>query len=316
MSGLQIMYSKEVARELTKIAVVLPGAPVEVGQIVHFPFGKRRIWPFRKPAPRGSFNVISTLENLNIQPQISAPDGNGDPYIFSSRNSVKIDVDYGSSGKEGGKSKDIKKDKNNDKINGADRGNINDINIYNEGSTTGKLVASFSAEGAVYFAAIDCKTTRITNLDQIQVDLSKHRNEIVWDDTFLITSVTVAGKALIMQSGSNSASLNLTGNVKGLITGRGSDISVRTSIMIENFRESAFIKPWSDNVTIFIGLHRFTEKKFGFQPKLSKLRVQQWDTDRINQISNEIVQSEFGENWLEPVSALEILDDGNANQMV
>lgn len=66
MSGLAVQYSKEIAKELAKIAVVLPGEPVEVGQIIYFPFGKKGIWPFRKPAPRGSLNIMTSLTELGI----------------------------------------------------------------------------------------------------------------------------------------------------------------------------------------------------------------------------------------------------------
>lgn len=286
MAGLQVMYSKEVAKELTKIAVVLPGAPVEVGQIIHFPFGRRGIWPFRKPAPRGAFNVITTLSNLNVTPQISESDPDGDPYIFSSRRTVKIDADFGGQG-----------------------------NIAAGTNAEGSLTASFESEGSVYFAAIDCATTRITNLDQIQVDLEQHTNQIVWNETFLVTSVTVAKKALIMQSSTKSASLNVAGDVKGLVTRSGADISANAEIGVRNFKESSFIKPWSDNVTVFIGLHRFTKNTFGFQPESAISRMSPFETAEVNKMAGELVNSDDDKFSLEQVSALEILDDQDFNEL-
>ncbi len=287
MSGLQVKYSKEVAKELTKIPVVLPGAPVEVGQIIHFPFGRRGIWPFRKPAPRGAFSVITTLENLKIKPQIGPPDEDGDPYVFSSRKSVKVVADFGAQG-----------------------------TITGGVTSNGSLNVSFEAEGAVYFAAVDCKTTKITNLDQIQIDLSKYANQITWNETFLVTSVTVAGKALIMQSSTKSAKLDLVGDIKGLVTGSGADISANTQIGVKTFKESSFFKPWSDNVTVFFEVSRFTKKTFGYQPDIKTSRMSPFDTIEINQIAGELVNSENDKYILEPVSAMEILDDEDFNDLV
>ncbi len=287
MSGLLIKYSKEIAKELTKIAVVLPGAPIEVGQIIHFPFGKQGILFFKKPVPWGAFNVITTLANLDVTPQIGPPDLDGDPYIFASRKHVKIDADFGVQG-----------------------------NIPTGTSANGSLKASFESEGSVYFAAIDCKTTKITNLDQIQVDLNKHRNDLVWNETFLVTSVTIASKALIMQSSTKSASLDIAGDIKGLVTGSAADISGNAQIGVRNFKESSFIKPWSDNVTVFIGLHRFTKNIFGFQPNPVVSRMSPFETYEVNKMAGKLVNSKNDKLFLEEVSALELLDENDFNEKI
>lgn len=275
------MYSKEIAKELTKIAVVLPGAPVSPGDIIHFPFGRRGVWPFRKPAPQGAFEIVSKLSNLNVIPQLSPIDSDGDPYIFSSRKSVKVDVNLGGQGNAG-----------------------------QVGTVNGNLKVSFESEGAIYFAAIDCKTTSITNLDQIQVDLQDHTNDIVWNETFLVTSITVASKALIMQSSTNSALLDIAGDIKGLVTGNLSDISANANIRIERFKEASLIKPWSDNVTVFFGLHRFTKDVFGSQSAGFSSVVSSRDFD-ANQMAKQFVNSNDDRYYLKPVSAFEIFDDNN-----
>ena len=280
MSGLQIMYSKEVAKELTKIAVCLPGAPVEVGQIIHFPFGRSGVWPFRKSAPQGAFNLITTLQNLGINPQETGPDEDGDPYIFASRKSVKIDANFDATG-----------------------------TLTPGVNANGQLNASFEAEGSVYFAAIDCKTNSISNLDQIGVDLEKHTNSLIWDETFLVTSVTIASKALIMQSSTKSAVLTVQVDIKGLVTKNVSDINANAQIGVKNFKESSFIKPWSDNVTIFIGLHRFTKENFGLQPSTIVHRLSAFESIEVAKIASGLINSPNDKYRLEPVSAFEILDE-------
>ncbi|MEM8507685.1 MAG: hypothetical protein AAF717_07640 [Bacteroidota bacterium] len=288
MSGLAVMYSKEIAKELTKIAVVLPGEALEVGQVIHFPFGRKGVWPFRKPAPRGSFNIITSLDKLGIKITKSKWKKESDPYIFASRKSVKIDANFGA------------------------QGNI-DPNV----NAAGNLKASFEKEGAVYFAAIDCERTDLLDLQNVQIDLEKHKNEIIWNETFLVTSITRANRALIMQSSTNSANLNITGDVKGLITKSQGDISANAKIGVENFKESSFIKPWSENVTVFMGLHRFTKKSFGFTPSVETMsRSAPFEELEVKAIAGELVNSKDDVFALEEVSAFEILDDEDFKEML
>lgn len=282
------MYSKEIAKELTKIAVVLPGEALKVGQIIHFPFGRKGIWPFKKPAPRGSFNVITSLSELGLAVETSNWKKEPDPYIFASRKSVKIDFSI-----EG---------------QGTVNPNVN---------ANGTLKANFEKEGSVYFAAIDCERSDLLNLPSVQVDLEKHKNDIIWNETFLVTSITKADKALIMQSSTKSASLGISGDIKGLITKDRGDISADTKIGVENFKESSFIKPWSENVTVFMGLHRFTKKSFGFTPDIKTLtRNAPFEEFEIKTIAGELVNSKDDIFSLEEVSAFEILDDQDFQEMM
>lgn len=275
MSGLQIQYSKEVAKELTKIAVCLPGSPVSVGDVIFFPFGKKGIWPFKEPAPLGAFNLITSLTALGVNAAEAAPDKEPDPYIFASRKVVGVDFSLA--------------------VEGGD-------------SASGTLKASFKKDGSVYFAAVDCLTTRLADLSQVQVDLSAHTRDIIWRDTFLVTSVTTAAKALIMQSSTSSASLEVAGEIKGLVTGSASDISAKSSISINSFRDSSFIKPWSENVTVFIGLHRFKKKDFGYRPSEHVHRLAAFEDVELAMIAGELVASDDDRFILEPVSALELLE--------
>jgi len=287
MSGLQISYSKEIAKELTKIAVVLPGSPVKVGQIIYFPFGGNRgIWPFLKPAPRGSFNIVTTLSHLGVKEEASAPESDGDPYIFSSRRSVKIDFSLSGTGSSAG-----------------------------GGNAAGGMTASFEKEGSVYFAAIDCKTTSLLNLDQIQIDLAKHANSVNWTNTFLVTSVTIASKALIMQSSSGSATLSVTGNIKGLVTKSTRDVSANSQIDVNSFKEASFIKPWSDNVEVFIGLHRFSKNTFGHRPANEVAREMSFESPELRRLAGELMSHVNDEYDLKEVSALELLDERDIAEM-
>ena len=143
-----------------------------------------------------------------------------------------------------------------------------------------------------------------------------HKNEIVWNETFLVTSVTIASKALIMQSSTKSGSLNISGDIKGLITGSAADISGTSQIGIRNFKESSLIKPWSDNVTVFFGLHRFTKSTFGYKPNLVVSRMSPFETLEVNKMAGELVNTNNDQLILEEVSAFEILDQNDYNELV
>jgi hypothetical protein len=236
MSGLLIKYSKEIAKELTKIAVVLPGTPVDLGDIINFPFGNKSI--FKIPSPTGSFEVINNLNNMKIKPVIDYSDKEGDTYIYSSQESVSIE--------------------------GSSKGKAD---ISSELSLGGNLSVAFNEIGSIYFVAVGCLTHRITNIDQIQVNLKRYNKDLLWENTYLVTSITLAKRALIMQSSSEKAFLELSGDIEGLKINDISKISDKSEIKINKVIDASFIKSWSRDVIVFFGLHRFQKKTFGFTPK-------------------------------------------------
>jgi len=233
MSGLQIKYSKEIARELNKIAVCLPGDPINVGDIITFPFGRRGL--INRPAPWGTFRRISRLADLGIN--IDEPNFSSDsiPYRFSSRNSVSVHFEANATG---------------------DLGNVNFP------STNGNLNVNFSAEGSVFFVAVGCQKQELRNLLLIENAVNANKGSMVWDDTFLVVSVTTAERAFIMQANSSNAQLSLAGDVKGLQTSSGVNISASSNIKIIRERESAFIMDWAPNITVFMDVMRFKRETF------------------------------------------------------
>lgn len=275
MPGLQIIYSKELARELGKTAVVLPGTPVDVGDILYFPDGLKGIWPFRKRVPRGSFSVITRLSNLGVKPPISLPDPAPDPFIFASRKGVDVDFQLSAEG----------------------------------GGATGKLSATFKSEGAVYFAAVGCSTSRITDLPAVQRDLAEHSGALSWDKTFLVTSLTTASRAVVMQSSTSSATLEIEGDIKGLATGSGTDIDAGAQIRITRAKEASFIKDWSKDVTVFMMVHRFKKGVYGFELEARIPESPGFDTVDLGRTAGEIVHTADDRFVLEAVSALEVLDE-------
>lgn len=236
MSGLMIKYSEEVASALTKIPVVLPGSPVSVGDILYFKEGEPS-WVTRllvDPKPIGSFEKITDLKSLGVTASIVEDDpSSADSYVFSSKNGTSVAFEAG------GEASDPRGD-----------------------TGQGSLKVTFSSEGAVYFSAVDCTTERVDDLSAIQVNLQEHNRTIVWHDTFIVTSVTTAKRALIMQSSSNSALLSVKGDVNGLLPGSATG-SASANVLISGYKDASFIKPWSSNVTVFIGLHRFKKTDFG-----------------------------------------------------
>jgi hypothetical protein len=216
-------YCKEIIKELDKIPVFLPGTPVSVGDVITFGKG------FVKPRPIGSFDPISKLSSLGVTFQ-EQDDADPDPYLYASKGSVGVSFTA-------------------------------DANAATVGK--GKLEINFNKEGATYFAAVDCKVKSIVDTSNLEQQLEPHKNSIDWKNCFIVTSVTVAKRALIMQSNSQSASLVIEGDVKGLQTGSELDVDANISLKINTYKDSSFIKDWSENVTVFFTLARYRKKFLG-----------------------------------------------------
>jgi len=218
-------YCKEIIKELDKIPVFLPGTPVNVGDIITFGNG------FTKPRPVGSFDPVSKLSSFGVSYQVqNEKDSDSDSYLYASKGAVGVSFTA-------------------------------DANVATVGK--GKLEINFNKEGATYLAAIECIVKSIIDTSNLEKQLEPHKNSIDWKNCFIVTSVTIAKRALIMQSNSQSASLVIEGDVKGLQTGSELDVDANISIKINTYKDSAFIKDWSENVTLFFTLARYRKKFLG-----------------------------------------------------
>jgi len=188
----------------------------------------------RRIVPRGSFEHVTSLTELGVQFVEPQPSPDPQPYIFASKKSVAVDFV-------------------------ADA----DANLSSGVAAKGTLSARFTKTGSVYLAAIGCTVREIADVSKISVDLSQYRKEVIWYETFLVTSVTSATKALVMQSTSSEGGMTVKGDVQGLQPGAGATLSAKAVVNLTATKDASFIKPWSDNVNVFFGLHRFEKKTFG-----------------------------------------------------
>ncbi|WP_103865708.1 hypothetical protein [Aquimarina sp. I32.4] len=265
MQSLQIEYSKEVARELGKIAVYLPGEDVAVGDILTFPFGKRGL--LNKTAPLGSFQRITSLKNLRIgQPKVRQSES-PDSYRFTSKKAVQFN--FGTKAQ-------------------ADLAN-NALPKAN-----GELQIKLSAEGAICFFALNCTKTSLEDITALENEINAKGKKMLWEDTYLVTSVTTAQKALIIQSKSNESELTLAGEVQGLQSSSLMNLHANAGIHIKKQKGNMFIKDWSDDVTVFMDLMKFEKETFG--TKNNHFSTEASDQDAIR---------------LHPVSISELIEDTN-----
>ncbi|SEE18592.1 hypothetical protein SAMN04487765_1689 [Tenacibaculum sp. MAR_2010_89] len=232
MPSLQTSYSKEIAKELGKIAVYLPGEEITVGDIIKFPYGKKLF----KSSPTGTFTRVTNLKNLGITYDEPKESVTPDSYQFTSKDSV--DIHFNVDAKLGSSITDFPKGESGVKI-------------------------SLSEEGAIFFYAIDCKKRELLDIPALQNQINDQGKTLVWDDTFLVTSVTIANKALVIQSNSKSSELILGGDIKGLQGSKAIELDVQSKIHIKKQRGNVFIKNWSDDVTVFMDVVRFKKKVFG-----------------------------------------------------
>ncbi|WP_298510806.1 hypothetical protein [uncultured Kordia sp.] len=228
--SLQIQYSKTIAKELGKVAVYLPGEKIQVGDIVQFPHGKGIF----KIAPFGSFKKITDLKSLDITCDITSDSESADSYQFTSKNVVEIDTNLG--------------------------GTI-DTTLKKTPKGSGKLQLSFSKKGSIFFHALECTKQSLNNIHNLESEINDNGKQLVWDDTYLVTAVTVAKKAMVVQSTSKDFQLELGGDIKNIKSG-ALGLDVAANINITKKKGSAFIKEWSDDVTVFVDVMRFKKKFF------------------------------------------------------
>lgn len=231
--SLQIKYSKEIAKELGKIAVYLPGEALEVGDIITFPYGKTSL--FLRDTPLGSFKKISSLNELEVSYNKPKSSVSTHSYKFSSNISVN----------------------NTSSVN-------SEINILNSNlpNTTGTIKLTFASEGSIYFHALNCIKKQLGNISSLENEIITKSKILIWDNTYLVTSVTYAQKALIVQSLSKNAEITFEGNVNG-IHASNTNIDASSEMMIKNQSGDFFIKDWSENVSVFMELMKFEKKIFG-----------------------------------------------------
>ncbi|NVK52482.1 MAG: hypothetical protein HWD85_06070 [Flavobacteriaceae bacterium] len=232
MSDLQIQYSKKIAEELGKIAVYLPGEKIEVGDIIKFPNARRPL--FGKKLPYGSFKKITSLEKLGVDFNIPEFSGTPDTYRFSSKDEVNIQ--FGLKG-------------------GANLGKKSLPKVEKD------LHIQFFSEGAIFLLAIDCDKRELDDLLFLEKEINSKGKQLVWDDTYLVTSVTVAKKAFMAQSKSKSSEILLKTDLTG-IKSRSVNISASSSLRVSKSSGNVLIHDWSDNVTVFIDLIEFEKKVF------------------------------------------------------
>ncbi|MEM9687143.1 MAG: hypothetical protein AAF934_09520 [Bacteroidota bacterium] len=232
MTALQTQYSKEIAKALGKIAVYLPGEAVRVGDIITFPYGRTGI--FNRKAPLGTFKKITSLKHLGIDHNIPRFSKTPDTYQFTSQKSVAIDYDLGAEADLGA-----------DTLPGG----------------KGKLNIRFSAVGGIYFLAIDCDKKEFGDITFLEKEINSKGKKLLWQDTYLVTSVTIAKKALIAISRSKTSELVVEGNIKGIQSGPAA-INANTVLHIKKQKGNIFIKDWSDDVTVFMDLMKFEKELF------------------------------------------------------
>lgn len=228
--SLAINYCKELAKELRQTAVYLPGVDVSVGDVIAFKEGN-----IFGPKPLGPFQKVTDLSELNITLE-TEEDKNPYSYVYASKGSVSVSFNAGG-------------------------------NVGSAGE--GKLAVNFSKEGATYLSAVECRQKRFKDISQLEDLLAPYRKEVDWKHCFIVIAVTVAARALIMQSNSSAASLEIEGQVKGLQPVPGgtllnnADVNANIALKVSSYKEASFIKDWSNKVAVFFQLVRYRKVFLG-----------------------------------------------------
>jgi len=228
--SLHIQYSKQIAAALGKVAVYLPGEQIKVGDIVNFPNAEGLF----STAPFGAFVKVTDLERLGVNLQVESDIDSPDPYQLSSNHAVNM----------------------NTSLSGAA-----DLETPALPGGEGTIVLSFSKQGAIFFYALDCTKESLVSIHDLEKEIEDGGKSLLWKNTFLVTSVTVARKALVIQSISESAEVEIGGKMTGINTGN-LQIAAEAGLTVNKVVGDVFVKDWSDDVTVFIDVMRFKKKVF------------------------------------------------------
>jgi hypothetical protein len=234
-------YCKEILRQLDQLAVYLPGRQVDVGDVITF----GPVGLFSRPL--GDFQLVTTLEKLKVNVD-KRTDVTPQSYRYASREGTSVSFN-GS----------------------ADAGQIG----------SGKLTISFSKSGALYLAALNCTREEMTNVNTLERQLVPLQNELDWNNCYIVTSVTRAGRAVIMQSSTTNAEMVIEGQTKQLVATPGNPIDVNAQFNVTSYKEASFQKDWSNESPLFMTLVRYkmnwlgdwkaTGRSFSFRGEKSAL---------------------------------------------
>jgi hypothetical protein len=247
MAGRAIMYCRELIKELNMIPVYYPGTPVKPGDVLAF----RHFNLLGKPQPISTFTKEFSLSDyFKIDTE---KDKEPEPIRFASKEGVSLDFD----------------------------GSV-DVGEFGKG----QLSIKFSKSGSTFLAATGVTLERIQNLEKLRSDLVRIKNRYSgdWSKSFIVTSVRVAAKSIIMQSSSENGALVIDGNARNLQPGSPAEIEASLKLSVSSYKDASFLKDWSDNVEIFFGLSRFRKRytgEWGFRHSLAPTKSADWELSSV-----------------------------------
>lgn len=156
--------------------------------------------------------------------------------------------------------------------------------IYWESLSENRMAIRMPVPGSVLLLAIECSIFRLNNSLERLRELKHLKNEHWWKEGFLVTSLTVARRALIVQSGSANCYVEIEGKVEELIKRGGARLTELADLRIHNARETALEISWQENLPIVmetLPLYRSTISKLlsipGLRPSpLLIMNIFQW----------------------------------------
>ncbi|WP_290795835.1 hypothetical protein [Flavihumibacter sp. UBA7668] len=122
--------------------------------------------------------------------------------------------------------------------------------LYWESLSENRMAIRMPVPGTVLLLAIECSIFRLNNSLERLKELKHLKNEHWWKEGFLVTSLTVAKRALIVQSASADCYFEIEGKVEELIKRGGARLTEWADLRIHNTRETALEISWQENLPI------------------------------------------------------------------
>ncbi|KYP12952.1 hypothetical protein [Flavihumibacter sp. CACIAM 22H1] len=122
--------------------------------------------------------------------------------------------------------------------------------IYWEAMGADQLTIRMPVPGSLFFLAIECSVFRLTNsLERLRA-LRRRRKEPWWKECHLVTGLTVARRALIVQAASEHCYFELEGRLEELMNRGGARLRESDNLRIRNARGTALEISWQQQMPI------------------------------------------------------------------
>lgn len=122
--------------------------------------------------------------------------------------------------------------------------------VYRQLMKENRMAMRMPVPGSIFFLAIECSIYRLINTVEQRKALKHLKKQAWWKEGYLVTGVTVAKRALIVQSASEECGFELEGRLEELVKRGGARLRESDNLNICNGRGTALEICWQQHLPI------------------------------------------------------------------